>query len=174
LRLGPIRASFILSPPVHPMKPRRCLFLLAFAACIATLSPPLCATSLTWDTVDGDGATITGGSGTWDTSTINWNSGAGNTSWVNANKDLAIFSGTAGTVSLGSDITASGVTFSSGYTIGGAGFTLTLDNGASPAVISKNASGTISANLASSGAVSINPHFAALRLFQEPRAKANS
>jgi autotransporter-associated beta strand protein len=146
----------IFSPSIHPMKPRRCISLLAFAACIATVPPPLCAATLNWDTVGGDGATITGGAGAWDTSNTNWNTGGTNVSWVNSNKDLAIFSGTAETVTLGSDITASGITFSSGYTIAGGGFTLTLDNGASPAVISKNSSGTISANLASTGAVSIS------------------
>ncbi|MCU0797641.1 MAG: hypothetical protein MUF31_17100, partial [Akkermansiaceae bacterium] len=113
------------------------------------------AATLNWDTSGGDGATITGGGGTWDTSNTNWNNGTGNISWVNANRDLAVFSGTVGTVTLGSNITASGITFSSGYTIAGGGNTLTLDNGASAAVITKNASGTISANLASSGVVTI-------------------
>lgn len=129
---------------------------LAIAVGTATLPESLPAANLTWDTLGGDGATITGGAGTWDTTNTNWNTGSANTAWVNANKDLAIFSGTADTVTLGSNITASGITLSSAYTIAGGGFTLTLDNGTNPAVISKNASGTISANLASSGAVTIS------------------
>jgi fibronectin-binding autotransporter adhesin len=137
------------------MKPRRCIYLLAVIACFATVLPRLAAATLNWDTVCGDAATITGG-GTWDTSNTTWNICTANTAWVNSNKDLAVFSGTAGKVTLGGDFTSSGITFSSAYTIAGGGFTLTLDNGDNPAVNSKNVAVTISANLASSGAVSIS------------------
>ncbi|MFM2243591.1 MAG: hypothetical protein RLZ97_2447, partial [Verrucomicrobiota bacterium] len=136
------------TPPLFPW--------LTLTAVVAIGQQSILAATRNWDTVAGDGATLTGDGGTWDTTAANWNDGTTNVAWVNANRDLAVFSGTAGTVNLGSNITASGITFSSGYTIAGASNTLTLDNGASAAVISKNASGTISTNLASTGVVTIS------------------
>lgn len=119
---------------------------------------PLSAQSLSWDTVTGDGATVTGGGGTWDNSTLNWNNGGGTIAWNSSSPSVAVFGGaTAGTVTLGSNVTASGITLSTaGYTIAGGGNTLTLNNGTNPAVISKNANGIISADLVSTGAVTIN------------------
>ncbi len=61
-----------------------------------------------------------GGTGTWDNSTANWwNSGTTNVVWSTAG-DYAIFSGTAGTVTLGASVSANALTFSNaGYTIAG-------------------------------------------------------
>ena len=154
-RIDTVPAGVAPCPTSNFMKTHRLLSLIAVTTGVIIVPTALHAASLNWDTAAGDGTTLTGGAGTWDTSSTNWNLAGANIAWVNANKDLAVFSGTTGTVTLGSDITASGITLSSGYTIAGGGFTLTLDNGAGTAVIRKDASGTISANLASSGAVSI-------------------
>ena len=101
--------------------------------------------TLNWDGgtadigIDGNGASA-GGSGTWNSSLLNWDVGvAPHVAW-SATQDTAVFGGTAGTVMLGSDIQASGLTFAvSGYTIGGA-YTLTL-----------GANNSILANVASPG-----------------------
>ena len=88
------------------------------------------------------------------TSTNWWNGSAG-TAWSNAAGSTAVFGagGTAGTVTLGTGITAGGLTFNpvsaGSYTIAGGGNTLTLNNGAT---ITTNANATISANLAAGGA----------------------
>ena len=69
-----------------------------------------------WDGVNaggtGDGASD-GGTAAWDGSTSNWDQGNGvsRVNWTNANNDIAIFGGTAGTVSLGSGITVGGLQF---------------------------------------------------------------
>ncbi len=59
---------------------------------------------------DGDGGGA-GGAGTWSTSISNWDQGAGvaHTNWNSATNDMAIFKGTAGTVTLAEDITLGGV-----------------------------------------------------------------
>ncbi len=66
-----------------------------------------------------------GGAGTWNTTSTNWwVSGSADAVW--ANNNIANFAGTAGTVTLGSAVTANGLTFAtSGYTISGSS-TLTL------------------------------------------------
>jgi len=68
-----------------------------------------------------------GGSGTWDTTIRNWDAGASPyVAWNNANGDTARFGGTAGTVTVGSPVSAVGLTFSSGgYTITGGTITMT-------------------------------------------------
>ena len=91
------------------------------------------AATLYWD-----GATPAGlpggGTGTWDTSTGNWDntpSADSSTVWVNANLDSAVFGGTAGTVTLGTDITVGGLRFdTTAYTITGATNSKTLTFGA--------------------------------------------
>src|SRR4051812_25699743 len=48
-----------------------------------------------------------GGTGTWDTVTPNWFDGtSSDVTWTNANNDNAVFSGTAGPVTLGESISA--------------------------------------------------------------------
>jgi fibronectin-binding autotransporter adhesin len=105
--------------------------LAASAACFVWTSASSNAAALTWDTVSGDGTTVTAGSG-------NWNLTAGNTVWNNAGSNgpwsqtsttdgsnSAIFGGTDGTlnqyvVTLGAQMAAEAVTFnSSGYQITG-------------------------------------------------------
>ncbi len=68
-----------------------------------------------------------GGSGAWDTTTNRW-TGAG-TLWRNGGDDVAIFGGTAGTVTLGSGISTNAATFnSSGYQLSGGGLALSGRN----------------------------------------------
>ena len=86
------------------------------------------AVTLYWD-----GATTTGdadgGTGTWDNGTTsNWDDAASagtDTAWNNATPDIAIFGGTAGTVTLGEAITADSLQFdTTGYTVTGSTLTL--------------------------------------------------
>ncbi|OPZ24811.1 MAG: Autotransporter-associated beta strand repeat protein [Lentisphaerae bacterium ADurb.BinA184] len=65
------------------------------------------------------GATL-GGAGIWDTSTENWWDGASaaDAAWNNAGSDTAVFWGTAGTVTLGDDISTGGLELrTTGYTV---------------------------------------------------------
>lgn len=72
-----------------------------------------------------------GGSGVWDNTTVRWNflNAGVYRSWSNSPDKSAMFSGTAGTVTLGDNITARNLIFdTTGYTIAGSGSnTLTLD-----------------------------------------------
>ncbi|KAB2721109.1 autotransporter outer membrane beta-barrel domain-containing protein [Brucella intermedia] len=110
--------------------------LLPMALSTGLAAGPAMAGDLYWD-ADNSGNNL-GGTGTWNTSQPLWNT-TGNpvagpwTTWNNANLDNAIFSGTAGTVTLGVPITAHNLSFlvGGGYTITGG--TLTLA-GASPTV----------------------------------------
>src|SRR5688500_6375497 len=86
------------------------------AVAAALVAAGLTATSLSAATLawDPDGtAPVNGGSGTWNTSSAFWTAddGGSYTNWSNATPDSAIFGGTAGTVSLGSAITAAALTF---------------------------------------------------------------
>ena len=108
---------------------RRILATSFAAAFLAAL--PARAAILTWDlapgTVGPGDSAITGGTGTWDTTSGFWtlDGGVNDVAWVNANNDQAVFGGLAGTVTLGTGITANALTFnSSGYVI--TGNTLTL------------------------------------------------
>jgi len=98
-----------------------------FACLLFLLSlPALRAANLTWD-ADGTSGGPTGGVGTWDTATLIWDNAGTMTAWNNAGGHVAIFGGTAGTVTLGENITAAGLTFnSSGYLLDGNGKTLTF------------------------------------------------
>ena len=87
------------------------------------------AASLSWDQA-GSGAL--GGTGTWDTSNTNWWDGATDGAWATntITGDTAVFAGTAGTVTLGVNINALGLTFNTvGYTIATGTNTLTLGTG---------------------------------------------
>jgi len=110
-------------------------------------------TNLYWDggaadiVVNGDGASA-GGAGTWNTTLRNWDLGSGkaHVAWANANGDTAVFGGTAGTVTLGADIVAGGLTFTTAnYVL--TGNTLTLS---APGVVSNAAAVTIASPLAGS------------------------
>ena len=114
----------------------------SIAALLASHS--LQAANLTWDIGPGNGATITGGTGTWTNGLGNWNAGAGDTTWNNATPDAATFVGTAGTVTLGAAVIGGGITLNSNnYVIAGGGNALTLSN----STIAANANATISADL---------------------------
>ncbi len=84
------------------------------------------AATLTWD-ADGTAGGSTGGTGNWNTTSLLWNSSGVMKAWVNANNDVAVFGGTAGTVTLTEAITAGGLTFNTdGYTLAGNGNSLTI------------------------------------------------
>jgi autotransporter-associated beta strand protein len=88
--------------------------------------------TITWDITAGD-SIITGGSGTWDVlTTANWSTDNGitNVPWDNAGqRQSAIFTGTAGTVTLAAPISADRVIVNSaGYIFNGS--TLTLGSSA--------------------------------------------
>ncbi len=87
---------------------------------------PLSAATLTWDT-DGTAGGATGGTGEWSTSALLWNNGGNLQTWNNAGNDLALFGGTAGTVTLEDDITVVGMTFNTtDYALEGNGHVLTF------------------------------------------------
>ncbi|MEP2776006.1 MAG: choice-of-anchor D domain-containing protein [Luteolibacter sp.] len=75
----------------------------------ALLSGHAHAVALTWDTVPGDGAVFTDGTGAWTTGSGNWSTAAGVASnW--ANNDTATFTGTtSSTITLGSNVQTSTV-----------------------------------------------------------------
>ena len=58
------------------------------------------AANLTWDTVAGDGPTISAGGGSWDTSTVRWNDAGADVAWsqtsATAALHAAIFAGADG------------------------------------------------------------------------------
>lgn len=108
---------------------------------------------------DGAGAisngVIDGGAGTWNTTGTNWTNSGGsiNLKWQGG---TAVFGGPAGTVTLGSAISAEGLTFNTaGYTISGTN-TLTLA-GTAPEIDVTNAgdSATISAKLAGTAGLKV-------------------
>jgi autotransporter-associated beta strand protein len=75
----------------------------------------------TEDILTGGDVISAGGTGTWDTAILNWDSGTiAHAAWLNTTSATAIFGGTAGTVTLGTDITLKGMTLETvGYTFGG-------------------------------------------------------
>ncbi len=116
------------------------------------------ADTLTWDTAPGTvgagDSTVTGGAGTWSTDTANGNwtadAGANNIAWVNdiLDADTAIFGSTAGAITLGTDITAGGLTFNTnGYSIS-AGNTLTLSGATAPVISVTTGTTTIASDIA--------------------------
>ncbi|MDD5261994.1 MAG: autotransporter-associated beta strand repeat-containing protein [Methylacidiphilales bacterium] len=142
----------------HYTRPRAgiLLCLTALAAVFLLLAMPVAqASTLTWDNSGANPAAPTDGTTSlWDTTATVWSNTTTDSAWVNANNDTAVFgsnNGTAGTVNLGSAITAGGITFnaatSGNYTIaGGSGpFALTLA-GATP-TITANVNATISAGI---------------------------
>ena len=99
------------------------------------------AANLTWDTVAGDGATITVGGGTWNTAAVAWNNAGADVAWTQTNTTTAINSAIfaaadgAHAITVGASIAAQGIAFqNSGYTLSGASTqTITL-NLSSPAI----------------------------------------
>jgi fibronectin-binding autotransporter adhesin len=138
------------------------LRLVALAALLA-LYAPVQAANVYWDpNTSGVGL---GGDGTWNTTSSFWNT-TGNdvagpwSTWNNAALDTAIFSGTAGTLSLGAPITANRLTFNvHNYTITGgtltlAGATPTID-GAGNATINSVIAGTAGLTKAGTGTLTL-------------------
>ena len=121
---------------------------LAVAAVLLAGSPTARAATLTWDPL----GTLSDSGGTWTTSTgtTNWYNGTADTYWTNGGT-VAVFGwgsgGTAAyTVTLGSNITASGITFSNqNYTIApGNSYGLTISSASG---ITTNASANINSNV---------------------------
>ena len=106
------------------------------------------AASLSWDQTGSGGL---GGTGTWDTTTTNWWNGASDVAWsdTTGTTDIATFAGTAGTVTLGTNLGALGLVFSTtGYTIATGANTLTLGSSGIDASGLATGTTTISGNLA--------------------------
>jgi len=84
------------------------------------------AASFSWDQTGGGAL---GGTGTWDTTALNWWNGASDVAWTDTTgtTDLATFAGTAGTVTLGTNLGALGLVFNTtGYTLALGANTLSL------------------------------------------------
>lgn len=132
-------------------------------------SPALRAATLYWDADATSGASL-GGTGNWDTATALWYNGTADLVWNNANNDDAVFTGTGGTVTLTTGITAGDLYFTNvtGSVIitNATGATLTLGNGvvdtgggddiigaalAGSQTLTKNGAGTLELNGANSG-----------------------
>ena len=115
------------------------------------------ATVVDWDPAGNQ--SNTGGPGTWDLALpAHWNNAGTDQLWVNANLDIARFGTTAGTVTLGTGITAGGLTFNvdgmivtgNTLTLGGATPTINVA-GAATATISSTLAGTAGAVVAGGG-----------------------
>jgi autotransporter-associated beta strand protein len=111
---------------------------------LIALEDRILLSTLYWDPGH-TGGTGSGGAGTWDTSSLNWFNGTADVPWNNANGDSAVFAGSAGTVTLGTGITAGGLTFNSdGYTV--TGNTLSLVGSPASLSVVSGVNATISAN----------------------------
>ncbi len=128
---------------MQPNNPITRLAALAAAlAAVVVATSPAPANTLYWS---GNGTTQ-GGPGTWDLSNTNWGAAAAgpfSEVWNNSNNDTAEFGGTAGTVTLGTDVTVGGLTFTAADTLTGG----TVTFGA-PGTISNPANVTIASVLA--------------------------
>jgi fibronectin-binding autotransporter adhesin len=103
------------------------------------------------------------GTGTWSTGTSNWGTVSGGPyttgTWSNSPADAAFFEGTAGTVTLGSAITAAGLTFSvPGYTVSGGTLTLSGSsvNAAADATIASRISTSVGLRKTGAGTLTLS------------------
>jgi len=118
-----------------------------------SIPPPV---NLYWDggsadiPTNGNGAS-TGGTGSWNIGLLNWDLGAAaHVAWDNNHTDVAIFGGTAGTVTIGAPFIVGGLQFlTTGYTL--SGNTLTLG-----AVGNITVTGTATINSILSGSYGFN------------------
>src|SRR5271157_2188864 len=103
-----------------------------------------------------EAGTVTGGTGTWDNTTTNWTvaNGSSNSAW---NQGFAVFEGTAGTVTLGANVTMAGLQFVT------TGYLITTTNGstitaASGTILEANTgvSGTIGVSIVGAGDVTVS------------------
>ena len=122
-------------------------------------APQAKAANLYWDNdATSGGNTIStgaglGGAGTWDTSAAKWFDGTNDIAWSNSALDVAYFTGTSGTVTLGGPITVGGLNFGvTGYNITGDILTLAAPTGtrAPEVAVSAVSLATISSTLAGS------------------------
>jgi autotransporter-associated beta strand protein len=107
------------------------------------------ATALTW------GSAGAGGTGTWDlNTTANWYNGTSDQTWTDSTgaSDTATFAGTAGTVTVGTNLGALGLILSTtGYTIATGSNTLTVGSSGIDASALASGTTTITGNLALGG-----------------------
>jgi len=119
------------------------------AASIALLiASPASAASFSWD--QAGGGTL-GGTGTWNTTNTNWWNGSSDVAWTDTTgtADTGTFAGTAGTVTVGTNLGALGLIFNTaGYTIASGTNTLTLGSSGIDASALSSGTTTISGNLA--------------------------
>jgi len=109
------------------------------------------AAALTWDGGDATFNGTFGGTGTWDTSTLNWSNASADQAWITntISGDTAVFSGAAGTVTVGTNINALGSNFlTTGYTIATGSNSLALGSGGIDASALSSGTTTISGLLA--------------------------
>jgi fibronectin-binding autotransporter adhesin len=91
-------------------------------------------TTYTWDPTFANASGCSDGTGTWDTSTTSWFNGSTDTAWVNGATSFAVIgdNGAAGTITLGTSITAGSIQFnatgSGDYLITGGNLTAALIN----------------------------------------------
>lgn len=146
---------------MNTVLPRIPRVLASSVAALLALVSTLPAADLFWDGgVAGPAvAPADGGTGTWTDGVNNWlTTGGLPQAWSNLTPDRAILGGTAGTVTLGGPVTASGLRLDTGgYVLQGAGNVLTLSNNA---VVSANYAATAVTNMAAALGgtnITINP-----------------
>ncbi|MEY4445497.1 MAG: hypothetical protein RL444_610 [Verrucomicrobiota bacterium] len=118
-------------------------------------APQAKAANLYWDsdaTAAGNNisnGTGLGGAGTWDTSSLEWFNGTDNVAWSNSALDIAFFTGTAGTVTLGGPITVGGLNFGGAdFTVAGDTLTLAASSGAPSISVTNGNVATVSTTIA--------------------------
>ena len=140
---------------------RACMAASVAALAVAGMARFASAASLTWDSSGTNAASPVDGSGTWDTSSSLWSNGSSDIVWPN-DTTIAVFGngGTAGTVTLGTGITAGGLIFNpnlvGNYVI--TGNTLTLGGSIianTNATINSNIAGTSGLTVTGAGTVSL-------------------
>ena len=138
----------------HPYGSRQLYQRRAVGACAAIALGLIAATTLragtlTWDPLANHSGSD--GSGSWDSTTLNWATGTSDIAWVSGDIAAIGSNQTAGTLTLGANITAAGLIFNpvatgSAYTVAASGsYGLTLNNGGSGGTvdISLNANASI-------------------------------
>ena len=91
---------------------------LAAAVAMAATSAAARAGTDYWDPTETRSGTGSGGNGVWDLTDPYWYTGTADVDWPNTSTSVADFAATAGTVTLGSAITAGGLVFdTAGYTL---------------------------------------------------------
>lgn len=103
------------------------------------------------------------GTGTWSTGTSNWGTVSGGpytaATWANSPADAAFFEGTAGTVTIGTGVTAAGLTFSvPGYTVTSGTLTLSGStiNAAADATIASRISTSVGLRKTGAGTLTLS------------------